>query len=112
MKIIITESQFVDLFFFKRRFGRVNDLIEKVMYQYDPCDYMSNEYYGFRDYYDDVRDRVVYQIIAEDPGLLSLRNQDDTGKLDYFIRDMKQIMYDIYYDKARVFYDQETYKCM
>jgi hypothetical protein len=111
MKIIITESQVVDLLI-KRRFGRVNDLIEKVMYQYDPCDYMSNEYYCFRDYYDDVRDRVVYQIISDDPGLLSLRDQYDTRKLEDFIMNMKEVMYDIYYDKARVFYDQETYKCM
>ena len=111
MKIIISESQFVDLLI-KRRFGRVNDLIEKVMYQYDPCDYTYDPYYAFHDYYGDVRDRVVYEIIAEDPGLLSLRDQYDTRKLEDFIMNMKEVMYDIYYDKARAFYDQETLKCI
>ena len=38
MKIIITESQFADMFF-KRRFAHIDKLVEEKMIYYPPCDY-------------------------------------------------------------------------
>ena len=62
MKIIITESQFVDLFF-KRRFGRIDQLVDEKMRYYPPCDYTYDPFYAWYDYYGDVRTAVINDII-------------------------------------------------
>jgi hypothetical protein len=65
MKIIITESQFEDLFF-KRRFGRIDKLVDEKMRYYPPCDYTYDPFYAWYDYYGDVRNAVIFKIFEKD----------------------------------------------
>jgi|LakMenEpi03Aug12_release.lakeMendotaPanAssembly.Ray.scaffolds.fasta_scaffold07911_31 hypothetical protein len=63
MKIIITESQYVNLFT-KRRIKFITYLVDLYKIYYHPCDY---DYIGgFDDYYDDVVSGVVRGLIDED----------------------------------------------
>ena len=63
MKIIITESQYVNLFT-KRRIGLITKLIDENKVYYHPCDYDYPG--GFKDYYDDIINAVVRALIDQD----------------------------------------------
>ena len=101
MKIIITESQFVDLFF-KRRFGRIDKLVDEKMRYYPPCDYTYDKYYAFYDYFGDVRNAVIYEIITED---LQLEWEErHMSKIEDFSETTDKWMYEIFHDKVREYF--------
>ena len=103
MKIIITESQFVDLFF-KRRFGRIDKLVDEKMRYYPPCDYTYDKYYAFYDYFGDVRKAVIYEIITDD---LQLEWEErHMSKIEDFSETTDKWMYEIFHDKVREYFDK------
>ena len=101
MKFIITESQIVDMVF-KRRFGRIDELVDKKMRYYPPCDYTYDPYYGFYDYYGDVRNAVIYEIVTDD---LKLSWGDDMEKIDNFSESANEWMFEPFYDKVKGYFD-------
>ena len=100
MKIIITESQFVDLFF-KRRFGRIDKLVDEKMRYYPPCDYTYDKYYAFYDYYGDVRNAVIFKMFEKDSNV-----PQDIVDIDVLSETMNESMYEQFYDKVREYYDK------
>ena len=100
MKIIITESQFVDLFF-KRRFGRIDKLVDEKMRYYPPCDYTYDKYYAFYDYYGDVRNAVIFKMFEKDSNV-----PQDIVDIDVLSETMNEGMYEQFYDKVREYYDK------
>lgn len=100
MKIIITESQFVDLFF-KRRFGRIDKLVDEKMRYYPPCDYTYDKYYAFYDYYGDVRNAVIFKMLEKDSNV-----PQDIVDIDVLSETMNEWMYEQFYDKVREYYDK------
>jgi hypothetical protein len=100
LKIIITESQFVDLFF-KRRFGRIDKLVDEKMRYYPPCDYTYDKYYAFYDYYGDVRNAVIFKMFEKDSNV-----PQDIVDIDVLSETMNEWMYEQFYDKVREYYDK------
>jgi hypothetical protein len=100
LKIIITESQFVDLFF-KRRFGRIDKLVDEKMRYYPPCDYTYDKYYAFYDYYGDVRNAVIFKMFEKDSNV-----PQDIVDIDVLSETMNEWMYEPFYDKVREYYDK------
>jgi hypothetical protein len=100
LKIIITESQFVDLFF-KRRFGRIDQLVDEKMRYYPPCDYTYDKYYAFYDYYGDVRNAVIFKMFEKDSNV-----PQDIVDIDVLSETMNEWMYEQFYDKVREYYDK------
>ena len=103
MKILITESQIHNMFF-KRRFGYINELVTKKMKYYPPCDYTYDTYYAFFDYYGDVRNGVIHQIIEDTH--LDWDSDDNIKKIESLSEDMEKWMYERFYDKVRKYYDK------
>ena len=103
MKIIITESQFVDLFF-KRRFGRIDQLVDEKMRYYPPCDYTYDKYYAFYDYYGDIRNAVIFDMVEKDINLPW--SEENTVNIDEFSETMQEWMYEIFFDKVKEYYDK------
>ena len=100
MKIIITESQFVDLFF-KRRFGRIDQLVDEKMRYYPPCDYTYDPYYAFYDYFGDIRNAVIFKMFEKDSNV-----PQDIVDIDVLSETMNEWMYEQFYDKVREYYDK------
>ena len=100
MKIIITESQFEDLFF-KRRFGRIDKLVDEKMRYYPPCDYTYDPFYAWYDYYGDVRNAVIFEMIEKD-----INVPQDIVDIDVLSETMNEWMYEQFYDKVREYYDK------
>ena len=100
MKIIITESQFEDLFF-KRRFGRMDQLVDEKMMHYPPCDYTYDPFYAWYDYYGDVRNAVIFEMFEKD-----LNVPKDIVDIDVLSETMNEWMYEQFYDKVREYYDK------
>ena len=100
MKIIITESQFVDLFF-KRRFGHIDKLVDEKMRYYPPCDYTYDPFYAWYDYYGDVRNAVIFEMFEKD-----LNVPKDIVDIDVLSETMNEWMYEQFYDKVREYYDK------
>ena len=100
MKIIITESQFEDLFF-KRRFGRMDQLVDEKMMYYPPCDYTYDPFYAWYDYYGDVRNAVIFEMFEKD-----LNVPKDIVDIDVLSETMNEWMYEQFYDKVREYYDK------
>lgn len=100
MKIIITESQFEDLFF-KRRFGRMDQLVDEKMMYYPPCDYTYDPFYAWYDYYGDVRNAVIFEMIEKD-----INVPQDIVDIDVLSETMNEWMYEQFYDKVREHYDK------
>ena len=100
MKIIITESQFEDLFF-KRRFGRIDKLVDEKMRYYPPCDYTYDKYYAFYDYYGDVRNAVIFKMFEKDSNV-----PQDIVDIDVLSETMNEWMYEQFYDKVKEYYDK------
>jgi len=100
LKIIITESQFVDLFF-KRRFGRIDKLADEKMRYYPPCDYTYDKYYAFYDYYGDVRNAVIFKMFEKDSNV-----PQDIVDIDVLSETMNEWMYEQFYDKVKEYYDK------
>jgi len=103
LKIIITESQFVDLFF-KRRFGRIDQLVDEKMRYYPPCDYTYDKYYAFYDYYGDIRNAVIFDMVEKDINLPW--SEENTVNIDKFSETMQEWMYEIFFDKVKEYYDK------
>ena len=103
MKIIITESQFVDLFF-KRRFGRIDKLVDEKMRYYPPCDYTYDKYYAFQDYYGDIRNAVIFDMVEKDLNLTW--EEENMVNIDEFSETMNEWMFEIFFDKVREYYDK------
>ena len=102
MKIIITESQFSDLFI-KRRFARLDQLVDEKMRYYPPCDYTYDPYYAFHDYYGDVRNGVIYEFITEDLNLGW--DENHMTEIDDLSEILFEKLYEIFYDKVKEYYD-------
>ena len=100
MKIIITESQFEDVFF-KRRFGRMDQLVDEKMMYYPPCDYTYDPFYAWYDYYGDVRNAVIFEMFEKD-----LNVPKDIVDIDVLSETMNEWMYEQFYDKVREYYDK------
>jgi hypothetical protein len=103
LKIIITESQFVDLFF-KRRFGRIDQLVDEKMRYYPPCDYTYDPYYAFYDYFGDVRNAVIFDMVEKDLNLTW--EEENMVNIDEFSETTDKWMYEIFFDKVREYYDK------
>jgi len=107
MKIIITESQFADMFF-KRRFAYINELVEEKMKYYPPCDYNymlideNDNDMVFHDYYGDVRNSVIFEIIEKDLNLTW--SQDEMETIDELSVTMNEWMFPIFYDKVSKYF--------
>jgi len=102
MKIIITESQFADMFF-KRRFAHIDKLVEEKMTYYPPCDYNYDNDMVFYDYYGDVRSSVIFEIIEKDLNLTW--QQDEMETIDELSETMHEWMFPIFYDKVRKYFE-------
>ena len=100
MKIIITESQFEDVFF-KRRFGRMDQLVDEKMMYYPPCDYTYDPFYAWYDYYGDVRNAVIFEMFEKD-----INVPQDIVDIDELSETMNEWMYEQFYDKVREYYDK------
>ena len=100
MKIIITESQFEDLFF-KRRFGRMDQLVDEKMRYYPPCDYTYDPFYAWYDYYGAVRNAVIFEMIEK-----GINVPQDIVDIDVLSETMNEWMYEQFYDKVREYYDK------
>ena len=100
MKFILTESQFVDLFF-KRRFARIDELVDKAMRYNSPCDYMYGEM-GWSDYYGDVRNSVIHTTI-DDIGLSW--EMENMSKIDDLSESMNEWMFEVFYDEVKEYFD-------
>ena len=100
MKIIITESQFVDLFF-KRRFGHIDKLVDEKMRYYPPCDYTYDPFYAWYDYYGIVRNAVIFEMIEK-----GINVPQDIVDIDVLSETMNEWMYEQFYDKVREYYDK------
>ena len=100
MKIIITESQFEDLFF-KRRFGRIDKLVDEKMRYYPPCDYTYDPFYAWYDYYGDVRNAVIFKMFEK-----GINVPQDIVDIDVLSETMNEWMYEQFYDKVREYYDK------
>jgi hypothetical protein len=100
MKILITESQFVDLFF-KRRFGRIDKLVDEKMRYYPPCDYTYDPFYAWYDYYGDVRNAVIFKMFEK-----GINVPQDIVDIDVLSETMNEWMYEQFYDKVREYYDK------
>jgi hypothetical protein len=100
MKIIITESQFEDLFF-KRRFGRMDQLVDEKMRYYPPCDYTYDPFYAWYDYYGDVRNAVIFKMFEK-----GINVPQDIVDIDVLSETMNEWMYEQFYDKVREYYDK------
>jgi hypothetical protein len=100
LKIIITESQFVDLFF-KRRFGRIDKLVDEKMRYYPPCDYTYDPFYAWYDYYGDVRNAVIFKMFEK-----GINVPQDIVDIDVLSETMNEWMYEQFYDKVRKYYDK------
>jgi hypothetical protein len=103
MKIIITESQFEDLFI-KRRFARLDQLVDEKMAYYPPCDYAYDPYYAFFDYYGDVRTAVINDIINVDLNIGF--EEENIRKIDDLSIMIDEKIYELFYDKVREYYDR------
>mgnify|MGYP000088096345 CR=1 FL=1 len=103
MKITITESQFEDLFF-KRRFGRIDKLVDEKMAYHLPCDYTYDPFYAWYDYYGDVRNSVIYEMIEKDINLPW--SEENMVNIDEFSETTDKWMYEIFFDKVREYYDK------
>jgi len=103
MKIIITESQFADIFF-NRRIQRIEELVTKKMKYYPPCDYTYDTYYAFFDYYGDVRNGVIHQTLEDTQ--LDWDSDDNIKKIEDLSESMDKWMYERFYDKVRGYYDK------
>jgi len=103
MKFIITESQVYNMFF-KRRFGRIDELVTKKMKYYPPCDYTYDPYFAWHDYYGDVRNGVILQTIEDSH--LNWDSDDSIKKIDDLSEAMDKWMYERFYDKVREYYDK------
>ena len=97
---VINESQFIDLFF-KRRFARIDELVDKMMRYYPPCDYTYGEM-GWHDYYSDVRNSVIHSTIA-DIGLSW--EMENMSKIDDLSESMDEWMYEVFFDKVKEYFD-------
>jgi len=98
MKIIITESQFGDLAF-RRRIPRIVELVDENMSYYHPCGYVYDG--GFNDYFTDVRDAAIREIIIND---LKLDWHDDMEKIDNLWSSLDNPMKEMFKDKARTYF--------
>ena len=103
MKIIITESQFSDLFI-KRRFARLDQLVDENMRYYPPCDYTYDPYYAFFDYYGDVRTSVINDIINGDLNIGW--EEENMSKIDNLSEMINEKIYELFYDKVKNYYDK------
>jgi hypothetical protein len=98
MKIIITESQFGDLAF-RRRIPSIVKLVDENMSYYHPCDYVYDG--GFNDYFTDVCDATIREIIIND---LKLNWADDMEKIDNLWSSLDNPMKEMFKDKARTYF--------
>lgn len=101
MKIIISESQFSDLYII-RRFEHIKQLVDEMMDHYSPCDYVSEEDdYGSRDYHNDVISSVIGELIRED-----LKRGIDLKH----IGDLRELVFGsihhMFLDKTREYFDK------
>jgi hypothetical protein len=103
LKIIITESQFEDLFF-KRRFGRIDQLVDEKMRYLLPCDYTYDPFYAWYDYYGDVRNLVIYEMNEKDINLPW--SEENIVNVEEFYKTMNEWMYEIFFDKVKEYYDK------
>jgi hypothetical protein len=103
MKFIITESQVYNMFF-KRRIPRIKELVTEKMMYYPPCDYTYDPYFAWHDYYGDVRNGVIHEIVS-DLGL-EWDSDDSIKKIEDLSESMDKWMYERFYDKVREYYDK------
>ena len=96
MKIIITESQYIDLML-KRRWGIISDLMRNNLGYYPPCDYQYPD--GFHDYYGDLRNYVISTIIED----LKWNWSDEST--DEFYEKLNTIIFEPFYDEAKEYFD-------
>ncbi len=103
MKIIITESQFSDLFI-KRRFARLEQLVDENMRHHHPCDYTYDQYYAFHDYYRDVRNDVITDIIGGDLNIPW--EYDNILIIDNLSEMIHKGIYELFYDKVTEYFNR------
>jgi hypothetical protein len=100
MKILITESQFVNTFI-KRRFHRIDELVTEKMKYYPPCDYIPFDLWD--DYYEDVVSGVMYEIVS-DAGIEW--DVPSMKKIEEIFGTLNDPIKKIFHDKIREYYDK------
>ena len=102
MKIIITESQFTNIFI-KRRYDRIEQLVDEKMRYYPPCDYTYDPRRAFFDYLDDITNGVIHEMLSDD---LNIEwTEGNINKIDDFSETMTSVISRLFMDKIRDFYD-------
>ena len=99
MKIVITESQNMDLLV-RRRMSDIVRLFEKKMTLYPPCDY-KYDIYGFDNYYADIKHTIVdYYVTKEGWDWLA-----DDDKIEKFITTIDELIYPLVTPFLKPYFD-------
>lgn len=98
MKIIITESQNMDLFV-RRRLNDMVEMFNKKMTAYPPCDYNYED--GVNDYYSDIESTVVDSIVSKE----GLSWDEDFDKINELYSTTAKLLYPLAFPFLKSYYD-------
>jgi hypothetical protein len=74
------------------------------MAYYPPCDYTYDPFYAWYDYYGDVRNAVINDIINVDLNIGF--EEENIIKIDDLSKMIDEKIYELFYDKVREYYDR------
>lgn len=98
MKIIITESQNMDIFV-RRRLNDMVKMFNNRMTAYPPCDYNYDD--GVNDYYSDVESTVVDSMVSKE----GLSRDEDFDKINILHNTVSNLLYPIAFPILKSYYD-------
>lgn len=98
MKIIITESQNMEIFV-RRRLKEMVKMFDIRMTAYPPCDYNYED--GVNDYYSDVESTVVDSMVSKE----GWSWDDDFNKIDELYNTTAKLLYPIAFPILKSYYD-------
>ena len=98
MKIIITESQNMEIFV-RRRLKEMVKMFDIRMTAYPPCDYNYED--GVNDYYSDVESTVVDSMVSKE----GWSWDDDFNKIDGLYNTTAKLLYPIAFPILKSYYD-------
>lgn len=98
MKIIITESQNMEIFV-RRRLKEMVKMFDIRMTAYPPCDYNYED--GVNDYYSDVESTVVDSMVSKE----GWSWDEDFNKIDELYNTTAKLLYPITFPILKSYYD-------
>lgn len=98
MKIIITESQNMEIFV-RRRLKEMVKMFDIRMTAYPPCDYNYED--GVNDYYSDVESTVVDSMVSKE----GWSWDEDFNKIDELYNTTAKLLYPIAFPILKSYYD-------